>query len=264
MNPKSATAWLTRFRPRPAGWLANLGRGVLDLLYPPMCPGCDAVALEADATGRREPVCPACELRLEPLAGPFCKVCGQAFESGGARPFRCANCGGRKFDFEFAIAPFLARGLLRDMVHRFKFGRVSQMRRPLGVLFARVFDDPRLAGTDWILVPVPIHPRRQRHRTFNQSAELAAILAEETGFPVVQALKRVKFTPPQSRLNREQRLENLAAAIVPVPKPMAALAGRDVLLVDDIFTTGSTGQACASVLRANGARKVVVITLGRG
>jgi ComF family protein len=201
---------------------------------------------------------------LEPLLRPFCEICGQSYSSGGGGAFRCSNCGDRRFAFAFAVAPYHSRGMLREMVHRFKFGKVMQLRRPLGLLLGRVFDDPRLGGSDWVLVPVPIHPRRQRHRTFNQSLELARVLAREKNLPLVQALRRTKFTPPQSRLNRQQRLENLAASIAPVPKAMAALAGRDILLVDDIFTTGSTGQACASVLIANGARKVVVITLARG
>lgn len=241
-------------------------RGLIDLVYPPYCPGCDRELLADDANGERLPLCHICEGKLEPLLEPFCGICGQSFESGTAREngFRCSNCGGRKFDFEFAIAPYLARGLLRDMVHRFKFGRSAPLRRPLGSLMARVFDDPRLSGTDWVLIPVPIHRRRQRHRTFNQAAELAEILAEKTGFPLVPALRRRVFTPPQSRLNRQQRMENLRQAIAPVPSRLAHIRDRDILLVDDIFTTGSTGQACASVLKQAGARKVVVITLARG
>ncbi len=246
-----------------AGW-RRLARHVLDLLYPPFCPGCDRELLGEDATGARLPLCLGCEGKLEPLVEPFCQICGQSFESGNEDGFRCSNCGSRKFDFEFAIAPYLAQGMLRDLVHRFKFGKVAPLRRTLGQLMARVFDDPRLAVPDWVLVPVPIHRRRQRERSFNQAAELADILGEITGFPVVQALRRTVFTPPQSRLNRQQRLENLRAAIAPVPSRLSAIQGRNLLLVDDIFTTGSTGQACASVLKSAGARKVVVITLARG
>lgn len=198
------------------------------------------------------------------MVEPFCHVCGQGYTAGGEIPVFCTNCGGRKFAFEFAIAPFHAKGLMRDMVHRFKFGKVAALRRPLGTLMARVFDDPRLAGHDWLLVPVPIHPRRQRQRTFNQSVELAAVVAELTGYPMANALRRAVFTPPQSKLNRQQRLENLNHAIVPNPRAIGAVQDRDILVVDDIFTTGSTGHACSGVLKSHGARKVVVITLARG
>lgn len=150
------------------------------------------------------------------------------------------------------------------MIHRFKFGREMALRVPLGHLFARVFSDPRLHGDDWLLVPVPIHRSRLRQRSFNQSTELARILSKETQFPVVPALRRKKSTPPQSRLNRQQRIENLTGAMVPVDRCQHKVAGRNILLVDDIFTTGSTCQACAEVLIENGARKVVVITLARG
>ena len=78
------------------------------------------------------------------------------------------------------------------------------------------------------------------------------------------ALRRAVYTPPQSRLNRQQRLENLNHAIVAAPRAISAIHDRDILLVDDIFTTGSTGHACADVLKSHGARKVVVITLARG
>jgi ComF family protein len=248
-----------------ARWLRAFGRGFADLLYPRSCPGCDGPAPDTDATGESTPVCPACESKLEPLLPPFCEVCGQPYESGSSEGgFRCFNCGGRKFAFDFAISPYLARGLLREMVHRFKFGKVEPLRQPLGRLFARVFDDPRLRDRDWRLVPVPIHWRRRYQRGFNQAEELAAVLSKSTGIPVVDALRRVVFTPPQSRLNRQQRLENLARAIRVRPNRVAAIRERDLLLVDDIFTTGSTGQACAEALKSAGARSVAVITLARG
>lgn len=252
--------------PNPrARWLRALGGGLADLLYPPSCPGCDGPPPATDTTGESSPVCPTCELKLDPLLPPFCEVCGQPYESGTSEGgFRCFNCGGRKFAFDFAIAPYLATGLLRDMIHRFKFGKVEPMREPLGRLFTRVFDDPRLHGGDWLLVPVPIHWRRRYQRGFNQATELAAVLSQSTGYPVIHALRRVVFTPPQSRLNRQQRLENLAEAIRVRPQERATIANRDLLLVDDIFTTGSTSQACAVALKSASARRVAVITLARG
>ena len=248
-----------------ARWLRAFGGGLADLFYPPSCPGCDGPAPDTDPTGESSPVCPTCESKLEPLLPPFCGICGQPYETGSSEEtFRCFNCGGRKFAFDFAISPFLARGMLRELVHRFKFGKVEPLRRPLGRLFARVFDDPRLRGRDWRLVPVPIHWRRRYQRGFNQAEELAAVLSATTGYPVVDALRRVVFTPPQSRLNRQQRLENLASAIRVRPRRVREIKDRDILLVDDIFTTGSTGQACAQTLKAAGARHVAVITLARG
>lgn len=248
-----------------ARWLRALGSGLADLLYPRSCPGCDGPAPDTDPTGESSPLCPACESKLEPLLPPFCDVCGQPYESGATEGrFHCFNCGGREFAFDFAISPYLARGLLREMVHLFKFGKVEPLRHPLGRLFARVFDDSRLRDRDWLLVPVPIHWRRRYQRGFNQAEELAAVLSAATGYPVIDALRRVVFTPPQSRLNRQQRLENLARAIRARPKRIAEIKDRDLLLVDDIFTTGSTAQACAEVLQSTGARRVAVITLARG
>lgn len=248
--------------PAPAG---RLWRGALDLLYPPMCPACDAVRLEAGPGGRHPALCDDCEGQLVPVSRPFCERCGQPYDGPPDERFHCSNCAGRELSFDFAIAPFLARGTLREMIHRFKFGRTLPLRRPLGRLMARVMADPRLSGSDrWVLVPVPIHRRRYRQRGFNQAIELAGVLSRELSLPAVKALCRIRFTPPQSRLSREERLANLDHAIAPRRGHIARIQGRDVLLVDDVFTTGSTAQACARVLVENGARKVVVITLARG
>ncbi len=261
MTPTARPALLKRL-PSVAG---RVWRGLADLLYPPFCPACDAVRLPAGADGRHPSLCPGCLRQLVPVARPFCERCGQPYDGPPDDRFHCSNCAGRELAFDFAIAPYLARGTLRELIHRFKFGRTLPLRQPLGRLMARVFDDPRLAGAGgWTLVPVPIHRWRYRQRGFNQAVELAAVLSRETSLPVVPALRRVRFTPSQSRLSREERLANLDHAIAPHPRQMRRVAGRDVLLVDDVFTTGSTAQACAQVLVHNGVRKVVVITLARG
>ena len=245
--------------------LAKVWRGAMDLLYPPFCPACDAVRLPAGKDGSHPPLCDECEKLLLPVTRPFCERCGQPYDGPPDERFHCSNCAGREFDFDFAIAPYLARGVLREMIHRFKFGRTLPLRRSLGRLMARVFTDERLAATeDWLLVPVPIHRRRYRQRGFNQAVELAGILHRATSLPVVRGLRRIRFTPPQSRLSREERLANLDHAIAAHPRHISSVRDRAVLLVDDVFTTGSTAQACAKVLAENGARKVVVITLARG
>lgn len=252
---------------RTAGAAQVASRSLLDTLYPPLCPGCDTAWLLPPTGGtQRLPLCRDCLPLLSALEKPYCNTCGQAFDGPpGMDDFRCSNCERRRLHFDFAIAPFRSEGLLRDLIHRFKFGRLSTLRLPLGRLLAIGLDDSRFEGEDWIMVPVPIHRRRQRQRTFNQAYELATICSQYTGLPVVEALVRTRHTPPQSRLNRSQRLANLADAIHPHPRRARQVRDRAVLLIDDVFTTGATADICAKVLRTRcAARRVAVLTLARG
>lgn len=242
-------------------------RSLLDTLYPPLCPGCDtAWLLPRRGETQGLPLCRDCLPLLSALEKPFCNTCGQAFDGPpGMDDFRCSNCERRRLHFDFAIAPFRSEGLLRDLIHQFKFARRSTLRLPLGRLLAIGLHDPRFEGENWIMVPVPIHRRRQRQRTFNQAYELATICSRYTGLPLVEALARTRHTPPQSRLNRNQRLANLAGAIHPHTRRARQVRDRPVLLIDDVFTTGATADICAKVLRTRcAARRVAVLTLARG
>ncbi len=160
---------------------------------------------------------------------------------------------------------------MRELVHRFKYNRDLSLRDVLGLMLERVLSDPRLAAEDlaaWTLVPVPLHRLRQREREFNQSWELCRVLAKSTGIAMMDAMQRVLPTDKQAELSRSQRLKNLrnAFAMKPVPEGKdLPLRGKQVLLVDDVFTTGATTDACARVLRRQGkVEKVVVITVARG
>jgi competence protein ComFC len=251
--------------PGPPGRWRRLLSEALDLVYPPLCPGCEVALLPRAGDGGRVLWCGACARGLAPLTRPFCEICGQPYDGPPDDRFHCANCRGRHFHFAFAAAPYLARGPLRQMIHRFKFGRTLPLRRPLGRLLAGgLMRDERLAGGDWLLVPVPVHPRRLRERGFNQARELAAVAGRLAGLKLRDVLIRDRYTPPQSRLGREQRLANLRGSIHLRPGAAATLAGRRLLLVDDVFTTGSTAEACAAVLARAGPAAVAVLTLARG
>jgi len=231
----------------------------------------------ADGAGSVVPaLCGPCVSSLPRLEEPRCDVCGEWFVGNVTGPFRCSNCADRTFAFEFASAPFRARAAMRDLVHRFKYDRQLWLGESLGRLLAEALDgpqaDPRLAGGGWVLVPVPLHPRRLREREFNQALELATVAGRLTGLPVADVLRRVRYTTVQASLSRQDRLENLRCAFRPrrswpwtrgQPKP--ALAGGSALLIDDVFTTGATMDACARVLRREtGASRVAALTLARG
>jgi competence protein ComFC len=124
-------------------------------------------------------------------------------------------------------------------------------------------------GELWPLVPVPLHRIRQMDRQFNQAEEISRAIAEETGLPVLRLLKRVRKTETQTRLSRRQRMENLKGAFAARKgwgpgNQFASLAVPGVILVDDVFTTGSTVDECAKVLRKAGVGRVAVLTVMRG
>ncbi len=248
------------------------GRRLVDALYPRACFACETV-LDAGvpSQGTSAWLCPACEDGVERIEAPFCSVCGEPFAGAEAAPFRCWNCEDRGLAFDFARAACKSAGPVRTLIHAFKYRRDLAQRAPLADLLRTVLEDPRLAGldpADWRLVPVPLHPLRRLWRGYNQSLELCRQLGQATGLATVCALRRVRLTRAQAGLDRARRLENLRGIFAParrLPGRPAPLAGKNVLLVDDVLTTGATAHECARVLKKQaGVEKVVVITAARG
>ncbi len=246
---------------------------LVDLIYPRQCCVCRIpLPQEAPRQGVHAWFCRSCDEALPLLERPYCKVCGEVYDGAFTNEFRCANCSGRKLEFEFAVAACRVEEAMRELIHQFKYERRLQLRGALATLLLRTLDEPRLAQenlADWLLVPVPLHRSREMDREFNQSWELCLRLAQLTGIPAVQALARIRATDSQAQLDREERLRNLRGAFAlrkPWPwQPNIDLHGRRILLLDDVFTTGATTSECARVLRREGgAEKVVVITAARG
>jgi ComF family protein len=179
-------------------------------------------------------------------------------------PFSCPNCRDQDFAFEFARPALFRSDGVMDLVHDLKYGRRLELARELAGLTRAAFDDPRLdearAGR-WPLVPVPLHRRRFHWRQFNQSREIALPLGRDLGLPVRPLLVRVRPTPTQTRLSRTQRRKNLRGAFA---VRRGVTGGPGAVLIDDVFTTGSTAHECARVLRQAGFQKVVVVTAMRG
>lgn len=190
-------------------------------------------------------------------------VCGQPYAGALPQEFRCMNCGDRELAFEFATAAYRSRGVVRELVHEFKYNRRTHLRHLLARMLCEGFRDPRVGrfGPEAI-VPVPLHPARRREREFNQAEVLGRLAGERLGLPVAEGLRRMRYTLTQTNFHREERFGNLEGAFQ--VQPGHGFEGRRLVLVDDVLTTGSTADACARTLLDAGAAAVIVITVARG
>lgn len=164
--------------------------------------------------------------------------------------------------FSSARAAVVAKGVVLDVIHRYKYHR-SLWFEPFLVQLLAGAAEPVLALGEWqMIVPVPLHPVKEREREFNQAARLGAGLSRATKIPMnARLLRRVQFTRTQTRLNRSHRTANVRDAFA-LTQP-TALEGLGIVIVDDVLTTGATASACARVLKAAGARDVCVWTVAR-
>ena len=232
-------------------------QGLVSLFYPPTCAGCGA------ATESGDHLCSRCEDEAPRLSAPFCDRCSQPFAGAIADHFTCANCHDRDLHFEAAISVYRSRGVVRKVMHDFKYGGQVHLRHVLGRWLAETLQDSRLQGRQFdYIAPVPLHPARERERTFNQAHLLARLLGRASGWPVRPLLQRIRYTTTQTRFDRQERMENLAGAFR--LRPGADVQDCRVLLIDDVLTTGSTLSECALVLRQAGALSVHAATAARG
>lgn len=232
-------------------------RGLVSLFYPPTCAGCGG------AVDTSEDLCTRCDNEAPRLRAPFCDRCSQPFAGAITERFTCANCHDRELHFEAAISAYRSRGVVREVMHDFKYGRQLHLRHLLGRWLCETLDDPRLAGRRFnCLVPVPLHPARERERGFNQALVLARLLGRASRLPVQPLLQRIRYTTTQTRFDRDERMENLAGAFR--LRRGADVQEWRVLLIDDVLTTGSTLSECAAVLKKAGARSVHAATAARG
>ena len=226
----------------------------LDLVFPPLCPVCR----EMPGEGRRDPLCGACWQGLERIVPPWCRCCGlpQAIEG------LCGGCRRTHPPFAYARAAARYGGLVREAIHAFKFGGRRGLARPLGDLLAGLGLRALPGAAPDLLVPVPLHRRRERERGYNQALLVAQRLERAWGVPVAgDALARVAATAPQADLDGVSRRRNVRNAFA-VLRP-ELIADRHVVLVDDVLTTGATAGECARTIARAGASVVGVLTIAR-
>jgi len=231
----------------------------LGFFYPEACQLCG----KEHAAARDGFVCAHCWLQVRFIKPPFCERCGLPFAGDLTTPFECTNCREMDLHFSSARSAAVARGVVLEAIHRFKYRRQPWFEDFLAGLLLREAV-PALRGQNWdLIVPVPLHPLKQREREFNQAERLARRLSTATKIPLhPELLRRVTPTATQTLLTRQQRAANMRGAFS--VRPGRSLNGERVILVDDVFTTGATTSACARVLSTAGAADVCVWTIARG
>jgi competence protein ComFC len=242
-----------------AGPVQNPVGAVLAFFYPEICQLCKTEY----ATAREGFVCSRCRSQVRFIKSPFCKRCGLPHSGDFTAPYECTNCREMEFHFSSARSAVVVCSVTREAVHRYKYLRAMWFEPFLADVLIREAK-PVLNEERWdFIVPVPLHPLKQREREFNQAVRLASRLNIATRIPLnSNLLRRIKPTTTQTLLTRQQRTANMRGAFA--IRPGAHLAGKRIVLVDDVFTTGATANACAQVLRTAGADDVCVWTVARG
>lgn len=234
----------------------RLGSLLLDLVYPPVCLNCDAPTASPDV------LCAICFNHLRPITAPLCPVLGLPFEVFIGPDEISAEAIADPPPFGRARAAVVYGEVARNLVSRLKYGDRPELARFCGRLMAGAGHELWLG--DPVLVPVPLHPSRQRERRYNQSAELAQMLGKHSGLMVDPHLvRRVRKTRQQVGLSGDGRQRNVAGAFAVHPDMLLRTRGRRVVLVDDVYTTGATTKAVTRALLKAGAEAVDVITFAR-
>ncbi len=236
--------------------VAAVGRRLVDLALPPQCLACHAPVAEMGT------LCPSCWSRLKLIERPFCERLGIpfAYDLGAGALSAEAIADPPPFDRARAVAVY--GDVARRLVHGLKYRDRLELARWMSGWMVRAGGD--LLDAADVVVPVPLHRRRLWWRRYNQSALLAHVLSVKAGKPLANdALVRVRATAQQVGLSADERDRNVRGAFRVVPAGKRHIAGRRVLLVDDVYTTGATAKAGTRALMRAGAVGVDVLTFAR-
>lgn len=228
---------------------------ILDTLYPPRCPSCKALGAGL--------FCQDCWAKLIFIQDPCCFICGEPLEVGYREDILCPACAcGGVYSFDRALSVFVYNRTIARAIHRFKFKHMTFLSK----FFANFLLEKlrSLKSTVNFIIPVPIHRERLMWRGYNQALLLAKDVSEKSLISCIpNLLIKSRHTLPQRILSTRKRKSNLRMAFEINPSHLETIRDKNIMIVDDIFTTGTTVNECAKVLKRNGVRKVFVLTIAK-
>lgn len=239
------------------GGLRGLGANIIGLLYPRRCPVCRQIVLP-----RGKLICPPCRKKLLYITEPSCKRCGRQLSR--MEQEYCAECARRTFHYTRGYAVWQYNDAIRQSLGHFKYHARKEYADFYTSEAVRIYREKIRMEAPEVLIPVPIHSARRRERGFNQAELLAKGIGKRTGIPVDgRYLVRQRKTAPLKELTSKERARALTGAFrISDGQPSGKY--RNIMLVDDIYTTGSTMEECTKVLLQAGAQKVTCLSVAIG
>ena len=198
----------------------------------------------------RYQVCKRCELSYNTK---FCQRCGRAMKNMATYCDRCQN---EAVDFDIARAPFVYTGDVKKLVYRLKYGGAKYLAEVLAQFMADTYFEAQFSAD--VVTCVPLHPKRQKRRGYNQAKEIAVAFSEITEVPYVDTLARIKATTNLARLNKKERAKEIEGAYALLEN--ANVKGKNIVLIDDVFTSGATTGECCKALKKAKCGKIFVLT----
>lgn len=238
--------------------LISILRGLSEIIFPSRCISCETLLDHC----KNYSFCLNCFSKIKFIKSPICDCCGTPFAGDNCRDHLCGDCILSKPSYSIARSVGYYESPLLDIVHRFKYGKKVSLGKSLGKLMAD-YEYPGFSiSGHTLIIPVPLHSRRLRERGFNQSVILGREISKRFAIPMdFQTLRRHIYTEPQVSLGKKERESNVRGAFS-ISEPLK-IKDKKIILLDDIYTTGSTVKECSELLLKSGAHSVDVLTLSR-
>lgn len=237
-------------------WMDIAKEGLLDFVYPPRCPGCDKLLFGGEI------ICTECCTKIRRVSEPVCKRCGKPIENERAE--YCRDCISRQHKFRQGKAVFIYEGRMKLSMYRFKYSNKREYARFYAEEAVRLYGGWIEQKEIDVIVPIPMYIGKKRRRGYNQAEVFARALGKKTGIAVeTEIVKRVRDTTPQKELNDRERRKNLKNAF---QLTSDIVKYKKIMLVDDIYTTGSTMDAVTEILLSAGVKNIyyICVSIGRG
>ena len=236
--------------------LKTLTKPILNIIYPLKCVHCNALTLKDD-----KHLCDECFYSLARQTPPFCLKCGRSInQEKDIKEGICLNCKTKNFHFDKAWSICSYEGLIRDLIHNFKYRQKLQYQYIFKSLINEFLETYKILNDIDIIIPIPLHATRLREREYNQSQILANIVSETINKPILSdTLIRIKNTKPQIELSDKQRIQNISGCFA--IRNQHAINSGNILLIDDVFTTGATISEAARIIKEYNPGKIFALTL---